>query len=149
MADDFSAKETMRLISFKATDADRALMARMAIGSESVSAFLRQLVRDAAGQYGPSLPVPVASPRRRFKSVPIAHRPPPDPELVRQLAMIANLLNQLATDMHLCRHNGTVVDLTVVHFMLLAIDGHMEYLREAYTTAAIGEVNGTPREESP
>ena len=149
MSDDVDAQQPMRLISFKATPADHALIARMATGAKSVSAFLRQLVRAAAGQFGPSLPAPPPAPARSFDPAPVAHRPPPDPELARQLAKLGNLLNQLAKSMHLCRHNGTAVDLTVLHFMLLMIDGHMEYLREMYTTAAVDEVDIAPSEGSP
>lgn len=149
MSDDLDAQKPMRLISFKATPADHALIARMATGAKSVSAFLRQLVRAAGGQFGPSLPMPPPAPSRSFKPAPVEHRPPPDPELVRQLAKLGNLLNQLAKGMHFCRHNGSALDLTKLHFVLLMIDGHMEYLREEYTTAADDDVAIAPREAPP
>lgn len=140
MSDDLDAQKPMRLISFKAPEADHTLVARMAIGAKSLSAFMRQLIRNAAGQFGPSLPEAPPEPVRDFNPAPIAHRPPPDPELVRQLAKLGNLLNQIAKGMHLCRHNGSAVDLPKLHFILLMIDGHMDYLREQYSTVVDDDV---------
>ncbi|MBU2289419.1 MAG: hypothetical protein KKC79_11370 [Gammaproteobacteria bacterium] len=136
-------------MSFKLTDTDFALVAGMAIGARSVSAFMRQLIRDAAGQFGPSLPMPPPLPSRRFAAPPVDHRPAADPELVRQLAKLGNLLNQLAKGMHLCRHDGSAVDLTKLHFMLLLVDSHLEYLREEYTTRADDQVDVESGEAPP
>lgn len=146
MSDDLDARKPMRLISFKAPEADHTLVARMATGAKSVSAFMRQLIHAAAGQFGPSLPkAPTESPRG--KPAPVFTRPAPDPELVQHLAKVGNALNQLAKGVHVCRHNESTVDLPKLFLLLLMIDSHLEYLREQYTTAPVSE-SDPPSEEA-
>lgn len=148
MSDDIDAQKPMRLISFKAAEADHALVARMtATAAKSVSAFMRQLIRAAAGQFGPSLPEALTQPPRDFKPAPDCTRPAPDPELVRHLAKVGNVLNQLAKGVRVCLHNESTVDLPKLFLLLLMIDSHLEYLREEYTTSPVSEAD-LPREDA-
>lgn len=137
MSEDLDAPSTpMRQESFKLTDAESSDLKTLARG-QSRGALLRQWIRQAKEKFPLTL-LPLTrktQPRRLHKPAPDPLRPPADPELIRQLARLGNLLNQIAKGLHICRHQGQAADLAFIHFLLLMIDGHFEHLRESYTFA--------------
>lgn len=151
MSEDLDAQNLpMRQESFKLTDADSSELKALA-GGQSRGALLRQWIRQAKENFPLTL-LPVTEkmqPKKLNKPATDPARPAADPELIRQLARLGNLLNQIAKGLHFCRHQGRAADLAFIHFLLLMIDGHFEYLRESYTFAPNASDTDTPGGEPP
>lgn len=98
--------------------------------------MLRDLIHTAAGALPRSKPGPRDTKKKKAKqpkALPSPTRLPPDPELLRLLVKLGNLLNQIARGLHAARHLGNLIDLAVLHFLLVVIRIEFENLREHYT----------------
>ena len=112
--------------------------------SKSRGAVLRDLIRVASN----ALPRPAQRrPTRRKTALTskfsltalLSTRPPPDPELLRHLVRVGNLVNQVARGIHSSRHHGTPIDVVVLHFLLVVMRLELENLRDNYSEKRTAE----------
>lgn len=112
--------------------------------SKSRGAVLRDLIRVASS----ALPRPAqrkparrktASASKSFLAALPTTRPPPDPELLRHLVRVGNLINQVARGIHSSRHHGTPIDVVILHFLLVVMRLELENLRDNYSENSTAE----------
>lgn len=125
--------------SFKLSPEEFDMLCMLAAGSPagSRSAVLRELIR-AAAKAPPSAPTRPVRPKSTARPAsPLGAAPtgcrPPDPELLRHLVRIGNLVNQVARGIHAARHKGTTIDVVILHFLLVVIRLELEQVRDHYT----------------
>lgn len=132
--------EPMLQESFKLSKEELDMLRRLAEASphQSRGAVLRDLIRVAAGQLPHAAPKKPVSPKppRLSKAARAALSPsrlPPHPDLLRHIARVGGLVNQVARGIHAARHQGTHIDVVILHFTLVVIRIELENLRENYT----------------
>ena len=135
-----SGAAPMRQESFKLSVAELDLLRALADASphKSRGAVLRDLIRVAGGALprpAPKRPVPSKSPRqsKAARAAASPTRLPAHPDLLRHIARVGGLVNQVARGIHTARHQGTPIDVVILHFALVVIRLDLEHLRENYT----------------
>lgn len=138
----------MRQESFKLSIAELDLLRALADASphKSRGGVLRDLIRVAGGALprpAPKKPALSKPPRQSTAARAAASptRPPAHPDLQRHIARVGGLVNQVARGIHTARHQGTPIDVVILHFALVVIRLELEYLRENYTQTAPKEAD--------